>query len=91
MTDLEFEVQKALKQLDNYRTNHAPTDLCDDYMACAAGALIHQQKMLRAQHEAIKKMRAALQLIRASEVTACSHEYNKGIANAALTATEEYK
>ena len=47
--------------------------------------------MLRKQHEAIKTMRTALQLNRASEVTARSHEYNKGIAKAALTATEEFK
>lgn len=47
--------------------------------------------MLRKQDAAIKKMKVALQLISTSEVTACSHEYNKGIAKAVLTATEEFK
>jgi hypothetical protein len=63
MTDLEFEVDKALLQLANYRNNFSPTDFCDDVMSCAEGALIHQQEMLRAQHEAIKTLREALEVI----------------------------
>ena len=68
MTDLEFEVDRALLQLSNYRNNFSPTDFCDDVMSCAKGALIHQQEMLRKQDAAIKQLRDALtQVVDASE------------------------
>lgn len=59
---LESEVLEQCR-LNDCRNNYSPTEFFDDVMACAAGALIHQQEMLRAQHEAIRQLREALTVL----------------------------
>lgn len=85
MNDLEDEVQRTIRKVENYRENHAPTDYCDDVLACAGGTLLHQQAMLRKQDDAIKTLREALGEIEWSN----DSKWQADRANAALAATEE--
>lgn len=58
--DIEGEVSRALRQLDDCRNNYSPTEFFDDLMARAAGALIHQQELLRRQHADINELHHAI-------------------------------
>jgi hypothetical protein len=82
MTELEDEVSRTLRKLNDCRNNYSPTEFFDDVMACAAGALIHQQEMLRKQDAAIRQLREALE----HQVLWAYPDHDK--ARAALAATE---